>query len=407
MVQGLSRIWQLTILGFFLAGSSSVACASDGMPLYTLSDAQSRSITAENITGEKGGGARTPVESGTAAKAASSLGFGWKVNPYLFVKSGETITLGEAKGPGVINHIWMALGGNVDYRSMIIRIYWDDETLPSVEVPAGDFFATGWGRFSETLVNSAMVMVTSGGGFNSYWPMPFHKKFRITLENRSTEMMIIYHQIDYTLQAVPENAAYFHAQFRLSDRLKEKDVHTILDGVKGQGQYVGTYVAHGAFSAGWWGEGEVKFYLDGDTDHPTINGTGEEDYFLGAWGYLKSDGKGSRQEIPFSMLYAGFHNQNPPTSPADYFIPGRERRISEYRWHIKDPIHFKKDLRITMQSLGWNRASLENVLGDGTYLSLQDYIASVAYWYQAEPHAAFPALPDNAALTIPPLQTGQ
>ena len=163
---------------------------------------------------------------------------------------GKTITLGDAKGPGVINHIWMTLGGAADYRSVILRVYWDGEATPSVEVPAGDFFAAGWGRGSEPVVNSATVAVNPGSGFNSFWQMPFRKQARLTLENRSpTRSLTIYYAIDYSETAVPAKAGYFHAQFRMGKADLKTGDYTLLDGVKGQGQYVGTYLRHRAFSA--------------------------------------------------------------------------------------------------------------------------------------------------------------
>jgi hypothetical protein len=373
--------------------------------LFLLSNAQSRSISPENLTGEKGMGGRTPLEQGSAKAAAANLGLGWKVNPYINIAAGETFVMGEAAGPGVINHIWMTTGGGADYRSSILRIYWDDETTPSVEVPIGDFFASGWGRTHEPLIDSATVAVNSGSGFNSFWQMPFRRKFRMTMENRSAATLTIYYQVDYALTEVPANAGYFHAQFRMADRLKAKDVYTILDGVRGRGHYVGTYLGHGAFTPGWWGEGEVKFYIDGDTDFPTINGTGEEDYFLGSYAYAKRENGGAPREISYSSAYAGFYALDPADWLTEYFVPGRERRYGQYRWHVMDPVRFTSAFRLTIQSIGWTDASPERPIGDRTYKPLEDYLASVAYWYQAEPHAPFPALPSDAAMTIRPLQT--
>ncbi|MEZ6029241.1 MAG: glycoside hydrolase family 172 protein [Hyphomonadaceae bacterium] len=372
--------------------------------LYLLSSAQSRSISPENLTGEVGMGGRTPLELGSAKAAAINLGLGWKVNPYINIAAGETFVMGETSGPGVINHIWMTTGGTADYRSSILRIYWDDETTPSVEVPIGDFFASGWGRGQEPLIDSATIAVNSRSGFNSFWQMPFRKKFRMTMENRSSQPLVIYYQIDYTLAPVPANAAYFHAQFRMVDRMKEKDVYTILDGVKGHGHYVGTWLGHGAFTPGWWGEGEIKFYIDGDTDFPTINGTGEEDYFLGSYSYAKRRNGGAPEEINYSSAYAGFYALDATNWLADYFKPGYERRYGQYRWHVMDPVRFRDSLRVTIQNLGWTDASPQRPIGDRTYKALEDYLASVAYWYQAEPHAPFPALPDDAAMEIRPPQ---
>jgi len=362
--------------------------------LYRLSDAESRSISPENLTGEKGGGSRTPLEKGLAGVQASELGLGWKVNPAIEIPPGGRTVLGEAMGPGIINHLWMTIGGKGAYRSMILRIYWDGETTPSVEAPVGDFFAAAFGKESTPLIDSAVVTVNPESGLNSFWQMPFRKKFRIELENRSAFRNRVYYQIDYSLQPVPRDAAYFHAQFRMVDRLPAKEVFTLLDGVKGRGHYVGTYLTHSAFSPGWWGEGEVKFYMDGDKDFPTINYTGEEDYFLGSYGY-RHRGTGRLEETDYSTAYAGFHAHNKTDLSTQYYMADRERRIGQYRWHILDPIRFRSDLRVTIQALGWKSPLRYRLLEDG--------FSSVAFWYQAEPHAAFPKLPDDAALQFKPL----
>jgi hypothetical protein len=391
---------------FGLTLQTSSAQQPPSVPLYTLVDAQSRSISPENRTGGKGMGAQTELENGSAREAAKNLGKGWKVNPYLDIAAGATLILGEADGPGIINHIWMTLGGAGDYRSALLRVYWDDEAQPSVETPAGDFFASGWGKGNEPIINSAVVAVNPGSGFNSFWQMPFRKHFRIAMENRSTKTLRIYYQIDYSLQAVANNAAYFHAQFRQVPRLTVGQAFTIVDGIKGQGHYVGTYLTHAALSPGWWGEGEVKFYMDGDTEFPTIAGTGEEDYFLGAYSYFKQKPDGKIREINFSSHYSGFYALH-EANEAEYFARDGERRYGEYRWHILDPIRFKRDLKVTIQSLGWEGASLTALIGNRTYRALDDRLSAVAYWYQTEPHASFPALPSDAELAIPPLRSAQ
>ncbi|MBS0001429.1 MAG: DUF2961 domain-containing protein, partial [Cyclobacteriaceae bacterium] len=249
--------------------------------LYMLSNARTRSISPENFTGEKGKGGMAMPEEGTAAHAARDLGQGWKVNPFVIIQPGETFTMAEMEGPGAIQHIWMTPTGN--RRFSIFRIYWDDEKEPSVEVPVGDFFANGWGGYAH--VNSLAVCVNPGSAYNCYWVMPFRKKCRITMTNIDTEPMRLYYQIDYALTDIPENAAYFHAQFRRVNPLPYKDVYTIIDGVKGKGHYVGTYMCWGVNNNGWWGEGEIKFYMDGDKQFPTIAGTGTEDYFCGSYNF--------------------------------------------------------------------------------------------------------------------------
>lgn len=341
--------------------------------LMRLSDAQTRSISPENFTGEKGKGGMTTLEEGSAAYAARELGQGWKVNPYIIIEPGDTFVLGEIEGSGVIQHIWMTPTGH--WRYSVLRMYWDGEKEPSVEVPVGDFFAQGWERYAH--INSLAVTVNPGSGFNSFWQMPFSKKARLTMTNMDKKPMRLYYQIDYVLTEIPEDAAYFHARFRRMNPLPYKEVYTIVDNIRGKGHYVGTYLAHGANSPGWWGEGEVKFYIDGDTGFPTINGTGEEDYFLGSYGYAATN---------FTTAYSGYHQISHPESDIE------QRRFGQYRWHIPDPVRFEEDLKITIQSLGWQAG--------GRYLPLQDDLASVAYWYQTEPHAPFPEFPAREELTV-------
>lgn len=351
--------------------------------LYRLSDAKTRSISPENFTGEKGKAGMST--DGPAQGAARDLGQGWKVSPYVRVKPKTTLTLAEIEGPGAIQHIWLTPAPLDKTRWYILRFYWDGETEPSVECPLGDFFACGWARYCQ--INSLAVCVNPGSAFNCYWPMPFRKKAKVTLENIDDAQMTIYYQIDYTLTEVPADAAYFHTQFRRVDPLPFKSVVTILDGVEGKGQYVGTYLAWEVHSTGWWGEGEIKFFMDGDKEFPTICGTGTEDYFCGSYNFDTKgpDGKGRYTE--FSTPYTGLAQVIRPDGLYD-----SQQRFGLYRWHIPDPIRFDKDLRVTIQALGWMK--------DGRYLPLQDDIASVAFWYQTEPHKKFPALPSKDGLEL-------
>jgi hypothetical protein len=346
--------------------------------LFRVSSAQSRSISPENFTGEKGKGGM--ATDGTGQGPARDLGQGWKVSPSVQIKAGSTFTLADIDGPGVIQQIWMTPSSN--WRHSIVRFYWDDEADPSIECPIGDFFACGWGKYCQ--INSLAVCVNPGSAFNCYWQMPFRKKARITMENIGDEDMVLYYQINYTLASIPADSAYLHAQFRRINPLPEKSVYTILDDVSGRGQYVGTYMAWEARSPGWWGEGEIKFYIDGDQDWPTICGTGTEDYFCGSYGFVNPE---TKKYQTFSTPYAGLVQIIPPDTD---FIP--PQRFGLYRWHITDPVRFEKDLRVTIQALGWKK--------DRTYLPLQDDIASVAFWYQTEPHQRFPEFPDKNALSI-------
>ena len=247
--------------------------------LSLIIDAESRSISPENFSGEKGKGGM--ATSGTGAHCARDLGQGWKISPSIIIKAGETFELANIQGPGVIEQIWMTATGQ--WRFSILRVYWDDQEIPSVECPVGDFFACGWGKFCQ--ISSLAVCVNPGSAFNCYWQMPFQKQCRITMENLDQNEITLYYQINYSLQNIPENSAYFHAQFRRVNPLPYKEVYTLVDAVEGQGHYVGTYMAIGVNHNGWWGEGEIKFYIDGDTDFPTICGTGTEDYFCGSYNF--------------------------------------------------------------------------------------------------------------------------
>ena len=246
----------------------------DMSQLFRVTNTKSRSICAENFTGEPGRGGACPLEKGIAQKAARDLGTGWKVNPYIRIPAGKTFEIANIAGSGVINHIWLTPTGR--WRNTILRIYWDDQENPSVEAPIGDFFCMGWNEYAQ--LSSLAVCVNPGSAFNCYWQMPFKRRCRMTLENRAEEPVVMYYQIDYSLTGdLPEEIAYFHAQFRRVNPLPYKGVYTILDGVEGKGQYVGTYMAWGVNNNGWWGEGEIKFFMDGDKDYPTICGTGTED----------------------------------------------------------------------------------------------------------------------------------
>ena len=234
--------------------------------LFMLSDFKTRSISAENFTGEKGKGAM--ATEGRGADAARELGIGWKVSPSILIEAGTTFTLADVQGEGMITHIWLTDTCKLN-RRLVLRMYWDGNEYPSVEVPLHDFFAATDYQ-STPLVNSLAVCVNPRKAMNCYWQMPFRKGFKVTLENLHNEDVVVYYQIDYQLGKLPENAAYFHTQFRRSNPLPYKDVHTILDGVEGRGHYVGTYLYWGVNNNGWWGEGEIKFYMDGDGEFPTI-----------------------------------------------------------------------------------------------------------------------------------------
>ena len=333
---------------------------------------QTISISPENMTGQKGCGGATPLEKGTACKAARDLGTGWKVNPYMYLKSGETIVLADVKDQGEIRHIWLTPLGV--WRGKIIRFYWDGEETPAVECPLGDFFACAMNEYAP--VRSLPVCVNPGSAFNCYWNMPFRKGFRITLENRTDNDEWVYFQITYIRKPVGEHAAYFHAQFRRENPVQPMKDFTMLDNIHGRGQYVGTYMTWGVNNNGWWGEGEVKMFVDGDTEYPSICYTGTEDYFCGSYNF---ENPKTKQYEEFTTPYSGLAQVMRPDG-----MYRSQTRFGLYRFHVTDPVYFEKDIRITCQALGWRSG--------GRYLPLQDDISCVAYFYLDKPSCCLPKL---------------
>ena len=350
-----------------------------------LSKAKSRSLSAENVNGEKGKGGMDV--DGVSACCAHELGQGWKISPYIVLQPGETKTIADIDGPGVIRHIWIVDNADVN-RSLIFRTYWDHHECPSVETPLCDFFASADYQEYRQLT-SAMVCVNPKRAFNCYWEMPFYTHCRMTVENIHFKPVIVYYQIDYQLDALPAGLGYFHAQFRRVNPVPYKEVVTILEDVKGQGQYVGTYLFWGVNNNGWWGEGEIKFYLDGDKEFPTICGTGTEDYFCGSWNF---DVGGKYQE--FCTPYAGLSKVMRPDG-----LYKSQMRFSMYRWHICDPVYFEQDIRVTIQALGWRNSDAES-LPRRRYLPLQDDVSSVAFFYLDHVCESFPAFPGKNELEI-------
>lgn len=338
--------------------------------LFLKRNAVSCSLSAENFRAEKGqGGMATAANtlSKGSANCARELGQGWKVSPCMEIASGQTATIMDNAGPGVIRHIWMTFDPRW-YRDLVLRIYWDGEDSPSVEAPVGDFFCNAWGRRQYIL--ALPINVNPSGGMNCYFPMPFRSHARITVTNESPlDLAHFFYTINFTLEEVSADSLYFHAQWRRTNPLAYGTDYTILENVRGQGQYVGTFMSWQQNNAGWWGEGEIKMFIDGDGQYPSICGTGTEDYFGGAWNFGRES---------FSAPYLGFQQ-----------AVGRSEevgaRMTLYRFHVQDPIFFNSDLKITIQAIGWR--------SEGRYLPLQDDIASVAYWYQTLPHTPFPQLP--------------
>jgi hypothetical protein len=339
---------------------------------------QTRSISPENVDGSVGGGGR--ATEGTGAASARDLGPGWKISPSVDISPGATFDLATIDGPGRITHIWITTHAD-HWRTLLLRAYWDGADEPAVEVPYGDFFGQGWGRFAQ--IDSQPIAVNPHGGFNSYWPMPFRSGARLTLENLSTVDARVYYQITFETGDDPAGQGYLHAQWRRSNPLADRTPHTIVEGVEGQGQYVGTYLAWGVNSNGWWGEGEIKFYLDDDGEYPTICGTGTEDYFGGAWNF-DVPGRGYTE---YSTPYLGLPQV---IRPDGLYVS--QQRFGMYRWHVLDPIHFARRLRVDIQALGWRSG--------WRYLPLRDDIASTALFYLDRPAARRPRTPSADDLEV-------
>ena len=346
--------------------------------LTTKKNITTFSVSPENLTGEKGKGGMA-IE-GSASVASRELGQGWKVNPYLVLEPGETTVLADVKGQGAIKHIWMTDSARAG-RLLILRIYFDGYENPAVEAPLSDFFANA--EYTEFRQLSSLAMcVNPSRALNCYFEMPYFKSFRIEVENIGADACNIYYQIDCEEKVLPPDTLYFHAQFRRVNPLPYKEPYVILDNIKGNGHYVGTYMHWGVKNNGWWGEGEIKFYIDGDTDFPTICGTGTEDYFCGAYNF---DVAGQYAE--YTTPYAGMYKVRGTDG-----IYRSQRYFNMYRWHITDPVYFKEDLKVTIQALGWR--------SERRYLPLQDDISSVAYWYSDTLDDKYPKFPSKDELEI-------
>lgn len=336
------------------------------------------SVSPENMTGEKGKGGM--ATEGSASQQSGEWGQGWKVNPYLVSDAGSTLVLADVKGQGAIKHIWITESAKAG-RLLILRIYFDGYKNPAVEVPLSDFFCNADNHDFRPL-SSLPVTFNAGKGMNCYFEMPYFKGFRVEIENIGTDECKIYYQIDCEEKEISPDSLYFHAQFRRTNPLPFKQPYTILDGIKGHGHYVGTYMHWGVKSNGWWGEGEIKFYIDGDKEFPSICGTGTEDYFCGAYNF---DVEGKYKE--FCTMYAGLNKVS--TTDETY---RSQKNFDMYRWHITDPIYFKEDLKVTIQALGWHSGH--------RYMPLMDDISSVAYWYSDNLDDEYPDFPSPNELEI-------
>ncbi len=350
-----------TLIGLGLADPAPCPAQTPQGDLPVLTDGVSRSISWENRTGAPGAGGKA--------------GGGRKGSPAVRdIAEGATVTLMDIDGCGVIRHIWMTVSSREPkaLRNLILRMYWDGEKIPSVEVPLGDFFGLAHGHAVE--LSSAWTTMPRARGFNCFFPMPFSKHAKVTIQNDTGKKLgAIYFQIDYELMpSFAQNVGRFHAQFRRQNPTTTLEDFVIVDNVSGPGMYVGTVIGIRPLEGNWWGEGEIKFYMDGDTEFPTICGTGTEDYLCTGYGM------GLYQTPYHGCPLYHYHNS------AEY----PHGLIGMYRWHVLDPIRYRRSLKVTIQQIGWK--------GKGLCERADDW-CSVAYWYQQEPHNPFPELPDRAA----------
>jgi D-arabinan exo alpha-(1,3)/(1,5)-arabinofuranosidase (non-reducing end) len=327
------------------------------------------------------------------AVTSSAADFNSNADRRTYITPGETMVLADIAGPGVINHIWLTFndarpnwleaGGSADPAEIVLRMYWDGAEAPAVEAPLGDFFAAGFGLRRE--VRSVPIQVQGGDAYNSFWQMPFFTRARITVTNESARnVRSFYYQIDYTaVDTLPPATAYFCAQYRREFPETAGRDYLVLD-ARGDGHYVGTVMSVRSRSPFWFGEGDARIYVDGDT-LPTIQGTGTEDYFLSAWGFE-----------PHLFPYFGVTYLSGDPSDLGF-------RATMYRWHIDDPIRFTRSLRFTLEHTGWMSAD-ETATGaiDG-HVEREDDVATVAFWYQAGQPRRFTTLPAVADRTFPSL----
>ena len=325
------------------------------VPYVVPTGLESRSISFENPTGARGEG----------GKAASHLGVGRKGAPARTLKPGETVTLCDITGRGTLRHIWITMHHDpATLRSCVIRGYWDGQAHPSIESPVGDFMGLAHGKVMA--YQSAVHSVGPSAGMNFWLPMPFNRRARFTFTHEGQKETPLFYQIDYTAgDKHAKDVGRLHVLFRRENPTTLKQDFELFPQRQGKGRFIGSLMGIRSLADGWWGEGEIKVYLDGDREFPTLCGTGSEDYVGLSWGM---------QQTPF--LYNGC-NLN------------QKGFVSMYRWHLPDPVYWQKRCRVTIQQIGWKDGLFER----------QDDWACATFWYEPVPSAPLPALPDVKART--------
>ena len=339
--------------------------------ITTFKGERSRAVSPENPTGEKG----------RACMEDSALGPQRKGRGSIRLPMGEETVIADIKGPGIIRHIWMTIRENTEkgsfvMRDVVLRIYWDNSSTPAVEAPLGDFFCNGFGERCD--IASLPIVVNPTGGMNSYFEMPFRERARITITNEHPkDITSFFYTVNYAeTDSLPENTLYFHAYWKRERQTELAKDYVILDKIKGKGYYVGTFLALTALERYWWGEGEVKFYLDGDEEFPTICGTGMEDYVGGSWSFAKENQE-KMTEQTYSTPFLGYpyYSNHDDLTVHPYHNDDCPPMRGMYRFHIPDPIYFQQNIKVTVQQIGMSHNGL---------FERQDDVSSVAYWYQED-----------------------
>jgi len=288
------------------------------------------------------------------------------------VLAGQSKVVLDVKGPGIVTHMWFtflgpgrhvwAVNGSATHQEMLMKVFYDDHEEPDIEVPFGDFFANCFGKRSEVI--SIPVIVEDADSYNSFWPMPFRKSIKIEIENQSKEKNInlLYYNIDWIKKdKLDKGTPYFYARYHQEYPAVNGKDYVILE-TEGKGHYVGTVMAVRTRSPEWFGEGDEKIYIDGETK-ASIWGTGTEDYFLSAWGL-----EGGVNTPYFGTVYFDHGNLGGHTSA--------------YRWHIADPVVFQKSIKVTIEHGGWISADENKERRTHSWNEREDDISTVAYWYQ-------------------------
>lgn len=354
----LTMAWTLVLGALVLGARLATGQSPDVLdqPYDLNTGLVSRSISFENPTGAPGAG----------GKESSRLGQGRKGAPARTVAPGETVQLCDIEGPGVIRHIWITTEQSpVIQRACTIRAWWDGQEHPSIECPIGDFFGFAHGKI--TAYQSAVHSVGPTGGRNIWLPMPFVSKVRMSFTNESEKAIPLFYQIDYTTgDKLAADAGRLHVLFRRENTTTEKKDFELLPKRGQKGRFIGSIIGiRNLHPDQWWGEGEIKVYMDGDAEFPTICGTGSEDYVGLAWGI---------QQTPFKYNGCSLAQKN---------------FVSMYRWHLPDPIAWQKEGRVTIQQIAWK---------DGLFETQDDW-SCATFWYEPVPSAPLPQLPDLAART--------